>query len=230
LKKIIVILLIFSAALLRAQEPFARMRQALEAGDAEQMVLADSCVRHNYQMDSALYYRSLFLLKKGRLTEAKNQIKVLEKKYPDFYLSDYASALYYFEQEDFGRCTDKLNAVLKKNPQHLKSLYNRALVAGLLEDYKAAQEDLTTCINLQPSQALFYYSRAYWLELAGKTEAAILDYEQTIQKNSRFFDAYFGIANCYRIQKNNEKACEAIDRAESAGSQVAVDLRQTYCR
>jgi hypothetical protein len=50
-----------------------------------------------------------------------------------------------------------------------------------------------------------------------------------IRKNSRLFDAYFGIANCYRLQKNNDKACEAIDRAEAAGSQVAGDLRQTYC-
>lgn len=214
---------------MRAQAPFDRLRAALDEGNLELSSLADSCLRQNYQTDSALYYHSLFLIKKGRLAEAKTQITLLEKKYPDFYMKDYAYALYYFESENYGKCTDRLNAVLKKNPAHLKSLYNRALVAGLLADYKAAIEDLSACISLQPEQAMYYYSRAYWHEMGGKLDAAGSDYEMAIRKNSRLFDAYFGIANCYRLQKNNDKACEAIDRAEAAGSQVAGDLRQTYC-
>ncbi len=215
---------------LAGQSPFLSVRASLDAGDEPSFHLVDSCLHAGYQPDSTLYYRTLILIKKGRLSDAKNQIKMLEKKYPDFYLRDYAWALYYFEQEDLGRSTDKLNAVLKKDPQHLKSLYNRALAAGLLEDYKAAQEDLTACIALQPNQAIYYYSRAYWSELSGKLEVAILDYELAIQKNARLFDAYFGIANCYRLLRNNEKACDAIDKAEAAGSQAALDLRQTYCR
>jgi tetratricopeptide (TPR) repeat protein len=229
LKNIFYILLLFCPVVLSAQSPYDRLRAGLEQNVPEAVSIADSCLRVAYHSDSAMFYRSLFLLKKERLTEAKNQIHLLEKKYPDFYLSDYAMALYYFQREDFGRCTNKLNKVLNKNPAHLKSLYNRALVAGLLDDYKAAQEDLTACIVLQPQEAMYYYSRGYWFEIAGKTETAISDYEAALQKNPRLFDAYFGIANCYRLQKNNEKACETIDRAESAGSQVAVDLRQTYC-
>lgn len=202
---------------------------ALESGDDEQISLADSCIRQAYQSDSALFYRSLFLIKKGRLSEAKTQIKFLEKKHPSFYLSDYAFALYYFGRENYGKCTEHLNAVLKIDPKHIKSLYNRALVAGLLEDYKGAMEDLNSCIALQPNQAVFYYSRAYWQEMEGKLEAAVADYEAAIQRNGRLFDAYYGLANCYRLQKNNNKACETFDRAESAGSQVAGDLRQAYC-
>jgi tetratricopeptide (TPR) repeat protein len=214
---------------IKAQHAIAHLRSQLELGSESGLALADSCIRTHHFEDSAYYYKSLLLLKLGKIQSAKKEIELTKKKFPAFYLTQYAEALYYFQMEDYGRCGDKLNAVLKVDPKNTKCYFNRALVSGLLDDYKGAIEDLDQCLILDPHNANFAYARAYWKEMKSQYAEAIMDYEMALSLNAKLFDAYIGIANCYRIQKNLPEACKAIDRAEAAGSQMALDLRQSYC-
>ena len=214
----------------KAQDVFATARLQLEQDGEIFSERLDSCIRTGFQRDSALYYRSLLQLKAGHNKLALNDIARLQHDYANFENSDYLQALYYFNTQDYGRSVKLLNAIIKREPKNAKALYNRAVLAATLDDYKAAIEDLSTCIGLAPQNAVYFYSRAYWFERLGKLNEAIADYEKALQLNSKLFDAYFGMANCYHQQKNNEAACKTIERAEQAGSQIAFDAKQIYCR
>lgn len=215
---------------LKAQDFFAQARFQLEQDGEFSGERIDSCIRSGFQRDSGLYYRALLQLKAGHNKLALNDIARLQHDYSDFKNSDYLQALYYFNTQDYGRSSKLLNGIIKRDPKNIKALYNRALLAATLDDYKAAIEDLSTCIVLNPHSALYCYSRAYWYEHSGKLNEAIADYEKALELNTKLFDAYFGMANCYHQLKNNESACKAIERAEQAGSQIAFDAKQIYCR
>jgi Tfp pilus assembly protein PilF len=75
-----------------------------------------------------------------------------------------------------------------------------------------------------------YYSRAYWNEFSNKYEEAKADYEKSLQLDPKNYDAYFGIAYIFKNQKEYGKACETINRAIQAGSQIAVELKENFCR
>lgn len=230
LKYVFVGLILAAGWQIKAQDIFASARIELEQGPTGSLTRLDSCLKTGYKRDSALYYRALLQLKSGHYQMALNDISKLQHDFSGFENAEYVKALYYFHIQDFGRCADLLNVIIKRQPQHTKALYNRALLAGMLDDYNSAIEDLTLCISINGNNANYYYSRAYWLEMSGKYTAAIADYEQSIRLDEKLFDAFFGLANCYRLEKNHEMACKTIDRAEQAGSQIATDLRQNYCR
>lgn len=230
MKRFASILTLFLSIAVNAQDYFVGVRNGLASDNEFTIRGLDSCIRTGFQRDSALYYRSLVCLKYGDYKMALNDIARLQHDFSSFNSIDYLYALYYFSVQDYGRSAKKLNQVLKQDPHNTKALYNRALVAGMMDDYKAAIEDLSSCIKQSPNTAIYYYSRAYWLELSLKYGEAISDYERAIELNPKLFDAYFGMANCYRLEKNFEAACKSIDKAEQAGSQMALDVRQNYCK
>lgn len=230
MKKILV-LLFFYAAQLSAQDHFGRVRAGIEDDETGGLqAYIDSISRLGLSKDSCIYYRGLLLLREDKVKEARNRIKDLRAHYPDFYMTAYLDGLVLFRMEDYARSAEAFTKVIARDSQCYKAFYNRALVSGLLEDYKAAREDLSSCIAIAPRSAQAYYSRAYWEELAGQFTEALSDYEQSISISGKYYDAYLGIAHIYHLQKNDVKACETISRAVEAGSQIAVDIRENYCR
>lgn len=228
MKKFLHITFFFAAFNVSGQSAFNAVRTALDNGSPFEEKSLDSLVKIKYCPDSIFYFKALLHIRANELKMALPLLEKLKENYPTFYLQHYAKALYFFQKKDYGRSVDQFNLVLQQDSNHVKSLYNRALIAGLLEDYASALEDLSSCIAIAPSSNL-YYSRAYWNELSGNYQAAIRDYEQCIDLSEKLFDAYFGLANCYRYLKQADKACHAIERAQAAGSQIALDLQDNYC-
>jgi len=224
-------ILLLIGFLLKAQSPFIIYRTSLQADDYKgaQRIL-DSCSFSKYQLDSVLFYKGLLILKKGNIKGARAICSSLKDAYPSFTEVHYLSALIYFLDQNYGTSINEFSIVIKNNPNHFKALYNRSLAYGMLEDFKSAIDDLSTCITLDPNYALSYYSRAYWYEYTGKHAEAKIDYEKSIQLDPKNYDAYFGLAYIYRNQKDNTKACETISSAISAGSQIAEELKENFCR
>jgi Tfp pilus assembly protein PilF len=117
-----------------------------------------------------------------------------------------------------------------ENPMNTKARYNRSIAHGMLDNYLSAIDDLTACITIDSTFAMGYYSRAYWYEFSGNYEEAKKDYEQSIKLDPKNYDAYFGLAYIYQNEKEKEKACETIRQAISAGSQIAEELSENFCR
>lgn len=231
MKNTLVYILLFSSLFFKAQSPLVAVRNNLQSGDLKMAhEVLDSCGKTNFQPDSVLFYKGLLSLKKDNLSAARKYCTELEKTYPAFKEAHYLSGLIYFLNEKYGKSIDEFNKILKDDPRHLKALYNRALAAGLIEDYRSAIEDLGSCIALDPNYSLAYYSRAYWEEYTGNDADAKKDYEDCIRLDPKNFDAYFGLAYVYKNLKEHDKACETISKAISAGSQIAEELKENFCR
>ncbi|PBQ32530.1 hypothetical protein CNR22_12355 [Sphingobacteriaceae bacterium] len=220
-----------SAILMKAQSPFISFRTSFQNDDykSSQRVL-DSCSFAKYEMDSVLYYKGLLTLKKGNIKGARLLAKDIQNTYPSFNEVHYLNALIYFNQEDYGNSIDEFTVLIMQNPQHMKARYNRSIAHGLLDNYLSAIDDLSACITVDSSFAMGYYSRAYWYEFSGNYEEAKKDYEQSIKLDPKNYDAYFGLAYIYQNQKERTKACETIRSAVSAGSQIAEELSENFCR
>ncbi|MCE3227208.1 MAG: hypothetical protein K0S32_1759 [Bacteroidetes bacterium] len=177
-----------------------------------------------------MYYRALICLKQNNIAEAKLITKDLLKTYPDFYEAHFVNGLIYLSGKNYGKSVNEFSSVLAKNSKHIKALYNRALAFGLMEEYDKAIEDLTACIALKPIYSLAYYSRGYWYEFLGNYPAAIKDYENTINLDPKNYDAYLGLAYIYQGLKSNTKSCEVINNAIKAGSQIAEEVKDNFCK
>jgi len=217
-----------NCCLLSSQSVFTRVRSDLS--NKNNAVLLDSCNSANFYKDSVIYYKALIKLKENNIAHAKQLCKELQKNYPAFYEVHYLNGLIFLSSKNYGRSVNEFNEVLAKNSRHLKALYNRALAFGLMEEYDKAIEDLNACIELKPMYSLAYYSRAYWNEFLGNYPAAIKDYETTINLDPKNYDAYLGLAYIYHGLKTNTKSCEVINRAIQAGSQIAEEVRDNFCR
>ncbi len=214
-----------------SQNPYGRVRYWLENEDYnEALHVLDSCRNTDYQKDSTLFYKGLVLLKKGSLPEAKKTSAELSSGFPSFYEVHYLNGLLYFASDNYGKSIQSFNKVLKSNPNNLKALYNRSIVLGLLEDYLSAIEDLSACIVINPKYTKAYYSRAYWYEYTGNYVEAAKDYQKVIELDPKNYDAYMGLAYIYQNLKENDKACDVVNKAISAGSQIAVEVKENFCR
>jgi tetratricopeptide (TPR) repeat protein len=214
-----------------AQNNFTTARALLEGGEIKPaMQLLDSCQKAGYHIDSCFYYKGLASLRDEKIKAAKQYNDLLIRDYPSFYMQHYLKGVIFFLDRNFGKSIDELNLVLKADPANLKALYNRALAFGLLDDFTTARADLTRCIELAPGYAQAFYSRGYWAELAGQYDEAIADYQTTITLNPKNYDAYLGMAHIYQVKKETEKACEVLSKAVAAGSQIAEDVRENFCK
>jgi tetratricopeptide (TPR) repeat protein len=213
------------------QSPFQLTRQLTSEADYERACgVLDSCYQKKYHPDSVLYYKCIVQLKTGKVKEARGTCRKLMRNFPDFKFGHYVNGLVLFSEMDYGRCIDEFTRALEVNPTHFNALYNRSLAFGMLEDYLLAIGDLDKCIELDPGSSSSYFSRAYWYEFTGKYAEAAMDYEKTIQLDPKNYDAYMGLAFTHQVQNNNAKACEVINKAIVAGSQIAEDLKVNYCR
>jgi tetratricopeptide (TPR) repeat protein len=156
--------------------------------------------------------------------------KTLAKDYPDFKEVHYLNGMLLFSNQNYGKSVTEFNQSLKSNPANSKALYNRSIAFGLMEEYLSAIEDLDACIQLNPTYVLAYYSRGYWYEFTGNYTEAAKDYEKTIQLDPTNYDAYLGAAYCYQNLKQSEKACEILNQAIKAGSQVAIEIKEIFCK
>lgn len=223
------VIIFFSVFFGQAQSVFNRVHANLSAAK-NIMAILDSSNLNGYFKDSVLFYKGMIALKQHSIAEAKMYSKELHKTYPDFYEVHYLNGLIYLSQQNYGKSINEFSSVLLKNPKHLKALYNRALAFGLAENYDKAIEDLNTCISLKPMYSLAYYSRGYWNEFLGNYPAAIKDYETTVNLDPKNYDAYLGLAYIYQGQKSNVKSCEIINDAIRAGSQIAEEVKDNFCK
>lgn len=215
----------------QAQGVYGKVRRGIaETNPAHELYRLDSCYNASYFKDSALYYKTLLNLKLGNNQSAGKCARLLEKLYPGFNELHYLKGLVYFSEENYGKSVEEFNLALKDNPKNVKVYYNRSVALGLMDEYLSAIEDLNTCIELNPDYVLARYSRAYWYEFTGNYAESIKDYETVIRLDPKNYDAYLGLANVCKNQNEHTKACEAISRAINEGSQIASELKDTFCK
>ncbi len=214
-----------------AQLPFNKIRENINKNENTDLLKTlDSCLNKGYHRDSTLYYLGLVNLKTKHISEAQKNYKMLHDEFPNFKESHYLHGMIHYMNESYGKSIDEFSLVIKNNPKHTKALYNRSVALGQIDDFLSAIEDLNACISLNPNYALAYYSRAYWYESVSNYTEASKDYESTLRIEPKNYDAYLGLAYAYQNMKENVKACETINKAIGAGSQIAEEIKHNFCK
>ena len=216
---------------INAQTPFEIIRKNIVSSNHQNSLsIIDSCLKVQYQIDSSMYYKGLVYIKDNNIKLATKQCITLHKKYPDFYEVHYLNGLISFSQNKFFKSVSEFSKIIKINPNDAKALYNRSIAYGKLEDYDDAIADLDSCLKLNPNYEMAHYSRAYWLEYLGKYKEAIADYQIVIRLDPMNFEAYFGLAYLFNISNEKDKACDVINNAILMGSQIANELKESFCQ
>lgn len=214
-----------------AQKPFDQARSFLDKADYTSCTrILDSCHAAKYHSDSVLFYLGLVKFKTDNIEAGQRYIALLNKEYPDFYEVHYLKGLLYFSKKNYAKSADEFTRVIEKDPRNVKAYFNRSVALGQLEEFLDAISDLGECIKLEPSNPQNYYSRAYWYEYTGNYPEAAKDYQFAIGLDPRNYDAYMGLAYVYKNLKDDSKACEVINKAISAGSQIADEVKINFCR
>ncbi|MBI2722169.1 MAG: tetratricopeptide repeat protein [Bacteroidetes bacterium] len=226
--KVYIYIFVLISTVISAQSVFTRVRD--QNATKIDLVVLDSCNKAGFCKDSVLFYQALIAVRMNKPTEARAAAKQLQRVYPNFREAHFVNGLIYLTEKNYAKSVNQFNILIDKNPKHVKALYNRALAFGFMEEYDKAIDDLTACINLRPMYSLAYYSRGYWSEYVGNYTAAIKDYETTINLDPKNYDAYLGLAYIYRGLKSTSKSCEIINDAIRAGSQMAVEVKDNFCR
>ena len=231
MRALFVYIFLFVALLCNAQQVFVQVRKNMDHADFRRCVIVlDSCLRKNYQEDSALFYKTLVHLKTNEVKAARKTAAALFKAYPDYKDRHYLTGLILVSEENYGKSIHEFELALESNPKNVKILYNRSIAFGLLEEYLSAIEDLGACIAINPGYAAAYYSRAYWYEFTGNYREAVKDYEMSLGLDPANYEAYLGLANSYKNLDDMAKACEAIARAIKEGSQAAGEFKDQFCK
>lgn len=231
MKRIITCTLILISLYSGAQTIFANVREGLLVGSFKNsLVQLDSCIATNYQKDSALYHKGLVYFKINNLKEANANCSLLFKSFPNFAEAHYLSGLIFLSEKNYDKSITEFNLVIAKHPNHLNALFNRASAFGASGNYKKCIADLNTCISAKPMYMQAYFERAYWKEYMGERDGAIKDYQTTINLDPKNFEAYIDLAYIYRKQKENVKCCELLNNAIMAGSQMAEELKEMFCK
>ncbi len=231
MRKILFYLYIFIQVCISAQTPFEIIRKNITSSNHQNSLsIIDSCLKVKYQIDSSMYYKGLVYIKNNNIKLATKLCNTLHKKFPNFYEVHYLKGLISFSKNNFLKSITEFSKIIKINPNDPKALYNRSIAYGKLEDYDDAIEDLNSCIKLNPNYEMAHYSRAYWLEYTQKYKEAIEDYEFVIRIDPNNFEAYFGLAYLYTILKEKDKACNVINKAILMGSQIATELKDSFCQ
>lgn len=227
---VIIILMIILGTAARGQQPFQRVKALMHRNEYKAAdKLLDSCARKDHFHDSVLFYRAQLQLRTGNLKDAKKHWRELAKKHAGFGELNFLRGLIAFRETAYARSIDDFSRAIDNNPQHYRAIYNRSLAYGMMDEYLYAIEDLGRLIALNSSDANVFYARAYWYEFTGNYTGSVNDYNQCLQLDPKIFDAYLGLAFSYRQLNEKEKACETINEAIAAGSQVAAELKGTYC-
>lgn len=213
------------------QTRFNRVRQNINTDNAIQLItLLDSCLFKDYHRDSALFFKGLVHLKLNKVIEARRYYGLLVEEFPEFYAAHYLNGLIMYVLKRYGESIIELSMVIKKNPNDWRAHYDRALAYGQIDANIAVIEDLDACLKVYPNFASALYSRAYWNENSGFYKEAIRDYEKCIAVEPKNFDAYTGLAFAYQSIKDNDKACETINKAIKQGSQAAAEVKNIFCK
>jgi tetratricopeptide (TPR) repeat protein len=213
-----------------AQNVFMRVKNLMQEGNYKAADrLLDSCQKKRHFPDSTLYYRSMLQSREGKVKQSKRTWRELSEEYPGFGELHFLRGVIAFNETAYGRSIDEFTRAIEINPQHYKAIYNRALAYGMMDEYLFAIEDLGRLLAINPSDANIFYARAYWYEYTGNYTEAAKDYTECLKLDARNFDGYLGLAFSYRQLGEKEKACDAIERAIGAGSQIAGELKETYC-
>jgi tetratricopeptide (TPR) repeat protein len=133
-----------------------------------------------------------------------------------------------FQKNDIAEALKNLDIAISRDPDHAKSYYIKGVVYQkqgdedkMAENYKSAIEkadannDRNTSKNAKSTLSKYYFNKGISALQKKSYDAAITAFNQTVEVDDAFADAYFRLATCYNAKKDYDKAIANAEKALS---------------
>lgn len=135
-----------------------------------------------------------------------------------------------FEVGDYTGAIKDWNVYLDANPDEEEALISRASAKINANDNSGAIVDLDAAIKLNSKNAVSYCYRGVAKGGNRQYVEALKDLDYSIKLKFDYSTAYVNRAAIKMASKDKRGACEDLQKADSLGNEMAVQLYERYCR
>lgn len=114
---------------------------------------------------------------------------------------------------------EQFETLLQRTPQHANGHLNFALLKFHLKEFEAAKQLLESAIALDPTLVEAHYHRGVIAMQQGDVERAILEMQETLDRQADHFAANYNLAILYKMQHHYKLAIFYLKKAQALESE-----------
>ena len=120
-----------------------------------------------------------------------------------------------YEDGDYAGAKTILTAILSKEPGNDAAWYYRAMCNVRLKDGAASEHDFKEAVRIDSTNYWYRYMLAGLYGMTGRKDLTISMYESLLKDFPKRSELYYGLANLYLDQHQDDKALETINDIET---------------
>lgn len=134
-----------------------------------------------------------------------------------------------YESGDYARSAQYYTKAIENNPYDDLALIGRGKALLRTRAHQQARKDFLKAMQINPSrvEAFYLIGNAFFHE--GKFEEAIGFYDQYLSIDPSYGNVWYNAAMSHLSLKDNKKACEYLNRAQTLGMQSASEMLGKHC-
>ncbi|MGF1675961.1 MAG: tetratricopeptide repeat protein [Rivularia sp. (in: cyanobacteria)] len=171
----------------------------------------DEAIKQNSPLVYLAYYGKGLALA-DNFKESVTALEQAVKSKSNFVPALHQLSVVYRKLNQLDKALVAINKAIKLEPEN-PNLYNEKYgVLNEKKEYAQAEAAITKAIQITP-RAAFYSNRGVFYSNQENWKSALVDYNQAIEINPNYFDAYFNRALVYSLQKQYELALADFKKA-----------------
>lgn len=179
----------------------------------QQNVKALTLEPNNYNSRMNLY---MALMQQHKYSQAKVQIDILSRKYPN-------------DKDVKSKKALLTDSSINQSDDSVYDFFSKAQKAFTEGDYMDAIMQYSRAIEKAPKNDNIYYNRGNTYFILSQWEKAIADYNVAIGLNNRKGDYYYNRALASQKLGNTKDCCSDLDKATALGNLNAKKKKQEFC-
>ena len=164
---------------------------------------------------AALVALTLTVAASGQPRAAKAEGRMSAQKVESISNCILIDAVQKYEDGDYAGAKTILTAILSKEPGNDAAWYYRAMCNVRLKDGAASEHDFKEAVRIDSTNYWYRYMLAGLYGMTGRKDLTISMYESLLKDFPKRSELYYGLANLYLDQHQDDKALETINDIET---------------
>ena len=164
---------------------------------------------------AALVALTLTVAASGQPRAAKAEGRMSAQKVESISNCILIDAVQRYEDGDYAGAKTILTAILSKEPGNDAAWYYRAMCNVRLKDGAASEHDFKEAVRIDSTNYWYRYMLAGLYGMTGRKDLTISMYESLLKDFPKRSELYYGLANLYLDQHQDDKALETINDIET---------------
>ena len=172
---------------------------------------------------TALVALTLTVAASGQPRAGKTEDRISAKKVESISNCLLIDAVQKFEDGDFATAKTILSAIISKDPGNDAAWYYRAMCNVRLKDGASSEHDFKEAVRIDSTNYWYRYMLAGLYGMTGRKDLTISMYESLLKDFPKRSELYYGLANLYLDQHQDDKALATIDDIETYNTKITIE-------